>query len=113
MIVPGSFWHFMHFIVLASITGTRLARLRLAPVNQLLAAPACVPQCRALFSDTLGCSLSIGRIHLADVSHAAQARFDAHHGNFGRGKDQWVLDCRHFCTPVVDVWNQVFYNLLC
>lgn len=44
---------------------------------------------------------------------AAQARYDAHHGNFGRGKDTWVLDCRHFCSPVVDVWNQVLFNLMC
>ena len=28
-------------------------------------------------------------------------------------KDTWVLDCRHFCSPVVDVWNQVLFNLMC
>lgn len=42
-----------------------------------------------------------------------QSRHDAHHGNFGRGKGTWILDCRHFCTSVVDVWNIVLYNQLC
>ena len=50
---------------------------------------------------------------MLNVLCAAKARYDAHHGNFGRGKDTWVLDCRHFCSPVVDVWNQVLFNLMC
>ena len=46
--------------------GTMLARPRSVPVNELLAAPACVPQCMALYSNMLGCSLSISRIHPAE-----------------------------------------------
>jgi hypothetical protein len=41
-------------------------------------------------------------------------RYDSHHGSFGRGRfDDKATDCRHFCNNVVDVWNTVFFNMLC
>lgn len=59
------------------------------------------------------CGPKCANVHLLPVFDLTATRHDAHHGNFGRGRDSWVLDCRHFCTGVVDVWNQVMYNLLC
>ncbi|KAK9907951.1 hypothetical protein WJX75_000456 [Coccomyxa subellipsoidea] len=59
------------------------------------------------------CGPRCSKIGILPVFDMTQSRFDAHHGNFGRGKGTWTLDCRHFCTSVTDVWNVVLYNQLC
>ncbi len=97
--------------------GPKCAKVRLLPVFDLtqviprrLLLSICAHRRHAWVQRQLGLQSRQTALHAAC---AAQARYDAHHGNFGRGKDTWVLDCRHFCSPVVDVWNQVLFNLMC
>ena len=84
--------------------GPRCANVQLLPVYDLT---------------QVGCQPGFGQCFIlipsvqSQRSCPVQARNDAHHGSFGRGRESWVLDCRHFCTSVVDIINQVLFGLLC
>lgn len=98
--------------------GPKCAKVRMLPVFDLTQVIPLLLKPYYCHHDALTLPTVLHKLQLyADASIfdllKLQARYDAHHGNFGRGKDTWVLDCRHFCSPVVDVWNQVFFNLLC
>jgi hypothetical protein len=60
------------------------------------------------------CGPACENIRVLPIFDLSLPRHDAHHGSFGRGRfDDRSTDCRHFCNPVVDMWNTVFYNMMC
>lgn len=59
------------------------------------------------------CGEPCKNIRLLPIFDLTLARFDSHHGTFGRGKDTGYTDCRHFCVNVVDWWNIVLYSMMC
>ncbi|CAL8469668.1 g9209 [Coccomyxa elongata] len=60
------------------------------------------------------CGEPCAKIRVLPIFDLSLARYDSHHGSFGRGRfDDKATDCRHFCNNVVDVWNTVFYNMMC
>jgi hypothetical protein len=60
------------------------------------------------------CGASCANIRVLPIFDLSLPRYDSHHGSFGRGRfDDKATDCRHFCNNVVDVWNTVFFNMLC
>ena len=60
------------------------------------------------------CGGPCAKIRVLPIFDLSLPRFDSHHGSFGRGRfDDKATDCRHFCNNVVDVWNTVFFNMLC
>ena len=56
-----------------------------------------------------GCS----NIHMLPVYHLSLPAYDSHHGSVGRGIDNKHIDCRHYCSNVIDVWGQVLFNKIC
>ncbi|KAK9916493.1 hypothetical protein WJX75_003317 [Coccomyxa subellipsoidea] len=59
------------------------------------------------------CGPACAHIHMLPVYHLSLPRHNSHHGSFGRGTENRRIDCRHYCSNVIDVWNQVLYNKLC
>ncbi|CAL8467294.1 g6831 [Coccomyxa elongata] len=59
------------------------------------------------------CGAPCNHIHMLPVYHLSLAQHNSHHGSFGRGTEARRIDCRHYCSNVIDVWNQVLYNKLC
>ena len=60
------------------------------------------------------CGVACKNIRVLPIFDLSLPRHNAHHGSFGRGRfDDKSTDCRHFCNPVVDMWNTVFYNMMC
>ena len=60
------------------------------------------------------CGVACENIRVLPIFDMSLPRHDAHHGSFGRGRfDDKSTDCRHFCNPVVDMWNTIFYNMMC
>ena len=58
-----------------------------------------------------GCSRACAHMFLVPIFDLTLAMHDSHHGSFGRTSDA-ALDCRHYCTNVVDTWSHVFYSML-
>ena len=47
------------------------------------------------------------------VYHLSLPAYDSHHGSVGRGIETKHIDCRHYCSNVIDVWGQVLFNKIC
>ncbi|EIE21418.1 hypothetical protein COCSUDRAFT_43154 [Coccomyxa subellipsoidea C-169] len=59
------------------------------------------------------CGAACAKIRLMPIFDMTLARYESHHGTFGRGKDTGFTDCRHYCVNVVDWWNIVLYSIMC
>ncbi len=53
------------------------------------------------------CGAPCSHIHMLPVYHLSLPQHNSHHGSFGRGTEARRIDCRHYCSNVIDVWNQV------
>ena len=53
------------------------------------------------------CGAPCAHIHMLPVYHLSLPQHNSHHGSFGRGTEARRIDCRHYCSNVIDVWNQV------
>ena len=79
-----------------------------------------IPACMCRYGDWVRtyinttCGVACENIRVLPIFDMSLPRHDAHHGSFGRGRfDDKSTDCRHFCNPVVDMWNTIFYNMMC
>ena len=52
-------------------------------------------------------------IYLLPVFQLTVGKPASHLGSFGHGKEGSNLDCRLYCSNVVDQWVVLLYNLLC
>jgi hypothetical protein len=59
------------------------------------------------------CGSRCSRISLLPVFQLTVGKHDSHLGSFGHGKEGHNLDCRLYCSNVVDQWNVLLFNLLC
>jgi hypothetical protein len=59
------------------------------------------------------CGTKCSHISLLPVFQLTVGRPNSHMGSFGHGKDGHNLDCRMYCSNVVDQWNVLMFNLLC
>eukprot|EP00884_Botryococcus_braunii_P000146 jgi/Botrbrau1/10131/Bobra.0191s0004.1 len=61
------------------------------------------------------CGMPCSHIRILPIFNLSLARYNLHHGSFGRGTlaKKPVRDCRHYCQPVVDLWSIVFFNSEC
>lgn len=59
------------------------------------------------------CGARCSHIHMLPVYHLSLPMHDSHHGSFGRGVDDKHIDCRHYCSNVIDTWSQVLYHKVC
>lgn len=55
------------------------------------------------------CGPACAHIHMLPVYHLSLPQHNSHHGSFGRGTEKRRIDCRHYCSNVIDVWNQVHF----
>ncbi|EIE21588.1 hypothetical protein COCSUDRAFT_66960 [Coccomyxa subellipsoidea C-169] len=59
------------------------------------------------------CGTKCSHVSLLPVFQLTVGRPNSHMGSFGHGKDGHNLDCRMYCSNVVDQWNVLLFNLLC
>ena len=59
------------------------------------------------------CGSKCSHVSLLPVFQLTVGKPNSHMGSFGHGKDGQYLDCRLYCSNVVDQWNVLLYNLLC